>query len=473
VYRIGHLPQGRYLVAVPSVQHAVPAAMTAAELAGLSPQASATQDQPVRRDPSFPAAGDYRTVLATNSPSPLPAAAGRPQIYPMTFHPAARSPAEAVVVQLQAGDDRPAVDVRLAPAPAFRIGGRLDGPPEAFSGLSLRLLQSGLESLGLGSESATALVAADGRFTFLNVPNGAYTIIANRTITEYSFRPPGSSASVDFAFAPGARFISMSSNAVDSGPTGTMLTRNTAQGIQRYQARQSVTVSDRDLADVLVPMQAGVSMRGEIVVELTNTTPSVQTSFVSLRAEPADGDPSLGQPSFTRSSRQTPGGETNEFVLDGLLPGAYLLRGSAAIKSIMWNGRDYSDTPFDTTTGRDIEGVVVTLTDQMTTTSGTIRDRTGQPAANTAVIAFPAERARWTNFGIQPARIKASAGSTRGVYTLRALPAGDYLIVAVDDDVAGRWKDPAFLEAASRVATPFSIAWGETKTLNLTLQEVR
>jgi hypothetical protein len=59
------------------------------------------------------------------------------------------------------------------------------------------------------------------------------------------------------------------------------------------------------------------------------------------------------------------------------------------------------------------------------------------------------------------------------VYTLRALPAGDYLIVAVDDDVAGRWKDPAFLEAASRVATPFSIAWGETKTLNLTLQEVR
>ena len=121
----------------------------------------------------------------------------------------------------------------------------------------------------------------------------------------------------------------------------------------------------------------------------------------------------------------------------------------------------------------DITGVVITLTDQTTTMSGTIRDRAGQPAANTAVIAFPADRTRWTNFGIQSAYIRSSAGSTRGAYTLRGLPAGDYLIVAVDDDLLTRWKDPAFLEAASRIATRMSIAWGDTKTLDLTVQEIR
>jgi hypothetical protein len=53
------------------------------------------------------------------------------------------------------------------------------------------------------------------------------------------------------------------------------------------------------------------------------------------------------------------------------------------------------------------------------------------------------------------------------------VPAGDYLVLAVDDESAERWKDPAFLEAASRVATRVSIAWGETKAQDLTVQEVR
>jgi len=473
VYRIGNLSPGRYLVAVPSVQHAVPATMTTAELSGQAAAALAASE-PTRRDPSFAGTG-YRTVLAQNAPPPSPSAAGPLQIYPTTFHPAALSTAEATSVELQAGDDRPAIDIQLRPAPVFRISGRLDGPPEAMGGLSLRLMTAGLESLGGGAETATSLVSADGSFSFLNVPNGAYTIVGNRTITEYTFRPPGSNSSMDLPNPPGVRYTSMSMGSVDSGTVGTGFSRRTYQGNLRYQARQPVSVGGRDVVDLIVPMQAGISIRGEVMIESSAPANSPSQTFLSLRAEPANGDASLGQPYFNRSPASRAGGapESNEFLLEGLMPGAYYLRGPANIKSIMWNGRDYSDIPFDTTTGRDITGVVVTLTDKVSTLSGAIRDRTGQPAANTAVIVFAADRTKWSGYGMTPTRIKSTPGSTRGVYSLRGLPAGEYLAVAIDDDFAARWKDPAFLEATSRVATRFTIGWGETQTLDLVVQEIK
>lgn len=471
IYRIANLTPGRFVIAVPSVQHAVPAAMTTAELAGQTPQAAAAAGPPSRRNPSFSSSdGEYRTILGENAPSPATAANGAPQVYPTTFHPSTRSLAEATSVQLRPGDDRQAIDIQLTPSQVFKISGRIDGPSDAFSGLSLRLMGAGLESLGRGSETATALVSGDGSFTFLNVPNGAYTIIGNRSIIEYQYSPSATTTVADTGNAPGVHFISMSMTNADPGAVSSlMLARSTAQGNVKYQARQAVSVSGRDVANLLVPVQAGVTLRGTIVVEASG--PQVPTLMTSVRAEAANGDPSLGQPNFSRSRQASAGDE--EFVLEGLLPGAYVVRGPANIKSITWNGRDYLDAPFDTTSGRDITGVVITLTDKVTTLSGAVRDRAGQPAANTAVIVFPADRARWSNYGLQPARIKSSAGSTSGNYSIRGLPAGDYLIVAVDDNLAGRWKEPAFLEAAARTATRLTLNWGDAQKLDLVLQEIK
>jgi hypothetical protein len=143
------------------------------------------------------------------------------------------------------------------------------------------------------------------------------------------------------------------------------------------------------------------------------------------------------------------------------------------VKSIMWNGRDYADMPFDTTTGRDITGVVVTLTDQSGAVSGVVRDGSGQPAANAAVITFPTDRSRWTGYGPQPTRLRATIPSSDGRYSMSAMQAGDYFVVAVDDELAERWKDPTFLETLSRVATRVRLEWGERRTLDLMRQEVK
>ncbi len=157
------------------------------------------------------------------------------------------------------------------------------------------------------------------------------------------------------------------------------------------------------------------------------------------------------------------------------MPGSYLVRtvNVGALKSVIWADKDYTDTPLEVAGGRNITGVVITVTDRLPTIAGTIRDRAGQPAANAGIVFFPADRALWRNFGNQPTRIRYLAASTTGTYSLRGLPAGDYLAIGVDDSNADRWQDPAFFEIAARTAVRFSIDWGESKTVDVTVQEIR
>jgi len=70
----------------------------------------------------------------------------------------------------------------LQPVPAVKVSGRLDGGDA--SSLLLRLMPAGSEQLGAGSEAATTIVERDGSFTFLNVPSGQYTLLAQAVFGE-------------------------------------------------------------------------------------------------------------------------------------------------------------------------------------------------------------------------------------------------------------------------------------------------
>ena len=476
MYRLASLPPGRYFVAVPSVQHAAPADMLSDPPVPNFPggQDALAREINTRRSPAFAVDPVHRLVIAAGSPPLAPSAAGRPQVYPMTFSPAARTVSDATAIELQPGVDRPAVDIQLRAVPAFRVSGHIEAPPEAVSGMSLRLMSAGTEGLGRGSEQATALVGKEGTFTFLNVPAGVYTLIASRSAAEYV-----TSAGLGFARlpeTPGVTFTGMSSSAVFSAPPGTMTIRMMTAGEQRYQGRQTVTVSSRDVNDVIVPTRSGVTISGRIVME-SGEAFAAQTRPMPVTAQPASGDLSLGQP----RSMPDPDDPPDFFGIQGVLPGSYLLQipfavvagYASTVKSVKWNNIDYGDMPIEIEGDKDVKGIVITLTTQSTSVTGTIRDRTGGPASNSALIVFPAERSRWVNFGLQPTRIRSMTASTTGAYSLAGLPAGDYLAVGVDGDSASRWNDPGFLELASRTATRFSLNWGENKTIDVTLQDIR
>ena len=53
------------------------------------------------------------------------------------------------------------------------------------------------------------------------------------------------------------------------------------------------------------------------------------------------------------------------------------------------------------------------------------------------------------------------------------LPPGEYFVVAVDAASGGEWKNPAWLDAASRVATRVTLKWDEPVTVDLSLSRVQ
>jgi hypothetical protein len=220
--------------------------------------------------------------------------------------------------------------------------------------------------------------------------------------------------------------------------------------------RQAVSIERTDIRDLVVPMRRAATMRGRIV---WGETTRLNSPGISLRMEPASGIPSLGMPRVQTSAEAV----DDNFIIEGLLPGEYVLTSlGPRLKSVTWDGRDYTHRPFDASAGHDFNDVVVTLTTESILLSGTVRDdRGGKTIDDPAVIVFPVEDQLWSNFGFSPARVKAVQTTNAGRYTFQSLPAGDYLIVAVDGEHINGWKDPAFLKRAAPLATRISLAWGD------------
>src|SRR5262249_44535903 len=115
------------------------------------------------------------------------------------------------------------------------------------------------------------------------------------------------------------------------------------------------------------------------------------------------------------------------FKTYGQPPGRYLVRvggapGGWTLKSVTAEGHDISEAPFDLGTS-DIGNVVITFTDRPTKLSGIARTKDGNPDTEALVIVFPSDPAGWTDFGVNPRRMRSTRPASNGTYTFTALPA--------------------------------------------------
>jgi hypothetical protein len=468
MYRIGSLPPGKYIVMVPSVQSSAPVSTAARTLAGRKPDAN-----PSAINGAGLNIGTERLVIGNYvTPPPVTAATAVPDrlmAYPTVFYPGAPLLTSATPIDLAAGQEKSGVDLALQPVPTVRVSGTVVSSSAIDPNFVLRLIPRGSESLGVGSEQATALVSASGAFTFLAVPSGSYTIDAGLNVTRFSTAPawgpptPGM-LQAEFGFA-----------SVPSAPDGVSLLMQRMDVVDREWAELPIDVGTDDVTGLRIVSRPSVTVSGEIVWDGPPATylhpPSGKRypALPRIRLEPAGGDPRLF-PTFTGLGPPV----TQQFSLTGLRAAEYVIRPLASrgttVVRIVANGQDVTTRTIDTTSG-DISGVVVTMTAKATTIAGSVRDVTTS-GQQTSVIAFPVEKRQWSQYGFTPLTIKA-ASFVGPRYSLTGLPPGEYYVVAVDAAFGDAWRDPAWLDAASHVATRVTLKWEEPVTIDLSLSRVQ
>jgi hypothetical protein len=464
MYRIGSLPAGKYVVMVPSVQSSAPASTPARTLAGRRTD-PAPNDPPLTNGAGLNVGRDRLVIGNYVTPPP---ATDRLMAYPTVFYPGARLLTSATPIDLAPGEEKAGVDFALQPVPAVRVSGTVISSGALDPNFVLRLLPRGSENLGVGSEQATALVSASGAFTFLGVPSGSYTIDAGLNVTQFSTGGTG------LPPTPGMLRVQFGGASAPSAPDDVSLAMMRSDVIDHEWAELPIDVGADDVTGLRITLRPSVTVSGEIVWDGppgNHTNPASGQTYPAIPAvllEPAAGDARLF-PTRTGLPRAT-----QQFSVAGLRAGEYVIRPSVypgtTVVRIVANGQDVTTGTIDTSSG-DISGVVVTMTTKVTTITGNVRDVTG-PGQQTSVIAFPVEKRQWSRYGFTPLTI-ATTLFLGPRYTLTGLPPGEYFVVAVDAAFGGAWRDPAWLDAASRVATRVTLKWDEPSTVDLSLSRVQ
>jgi hypothetical protein len=135
------------------------------------------------------------------------------------------------------------------------------------------------------------------------------------------------------------------------------------------------------------------------------------------------------------------------------------------LNRVLLNGSDITDTGIDVPANGSVTDVVVELTDHLYGISGRVTDANGALVRDCFVIVFGQDSASWTP-GTR--YLAASRPGLDDLYHAK-MPVGNYYAVAMTEIEPGSWNDPEFLNQARERATKFSLAAGETKTVDLPL----
>jgi protocatechuate 3,4-dioxygenase beta subunit len=440
-YRIDSLLPGRYVVVVASTQSSTPLTQslqssTDAQMqlmrAGISPAAPLG-----RQIGSWLWNTSSRTAMAI----PDPVDESRTLIYPTTFYPSARSSREAEMITLESGQERRGVDLQMQLVPAASMSGVVTSGGRPLPGQAIKLQPDYVEELSgdmRGLETSVTVTDTSGSFLFVGVPAGRYIVQSEL------FPPPQPNGGI--STEPGG-WLNDPLVVDEGGMAGMTLV-----------LRPTVTVSGRIAFDGTKPPPAA-----ELIPRFTVSLETIGFAVNRIEAPYAATFDKNGQ-----------------FTIPRVPPGTYVATFRAALadrrlmpdwelKNLTVNGRDVSDHLM-TITG-DVTDLLVTLTDHNQQLSGTVRDPSGKPDPNAAVLVFTAETELWPYR--MPRRIRMLRSSETGAFSVRGVPPGDYFILAVPDVEVGDYPDPVMLEQLRRLAAPMTMTVGEQKTLDLVVRSIK
>jgi hypothetical protein len=335
--------------------------------------------------------------------------------YASTYYPGTPSYREAQEVSLNPGEELTGVTFPLVTTRTASVSGVVrndDGTPALLAMVQVRERPGNIAPM-MGT-SIAGLTKPDGSFVIANIPPGEY-LVEGRAMTN---------------------------DAVAS-------------------TAAEVNVSGRDISGLTLQFRRGVTARGRIRFE--GSTPPADVTRERIRLFPTSLDPEM----FASASMPAPPREDWTFEITGL-SGRRLIRGADlrgiwTIKSIRLDGEDVTDTPIDFGAG-DVNDIDVLLTREKTDLSGTVTNDRGAPVLDATVIAFADDPEKW---GPASRFVHSARLDQNGHFTLQGLPAGPYVVVALDDLEPGEERDPMLLEQLRSKGIRVTLRDGEKRMVDV------
>jgi protocatechuate 3,4-dioxygenase beta subunit len=360
--------------------------------------------------------------------------------YAPVCYPGTTTTANAAAVPLAVSEERTGIDFQLQLVPVARIEGVVINPVgPAVQGVQVTLVPAGQEG---GIDTRRARPDGNGRFSIANVPPGQYTLVARGNLA-------------------GEQRVTVTT----AGGRGVPVPPR-PPAPARVWAMTDVSVDGRNLTDVVLALQPGMSVSGQITFEGTTVQPPADLTRVRI---------TLSAVAAGAAQRQMGGpgpvsvDASGRFTIQSVLPGQYRFSASGAgagwfIESATVAGQDTLDFPLEIKPNQNVSSAVITFTDRQTELTGTIVDEKNQPAPVYTIVAYASDPRYWTP---QSRRIQTVRPGTDGRFALRNLPPGDYRLAAIVDPEPGAWYDPGFLQQLDAASLRVTLTPGEKKAQNL------
>lgn len=351
-----------------------------------------------------------------------PQPATTPSTFAPTFAPAASRVSDAAPLAVASGETREDADVHVRLRTRITVAGHLVGAPAAIAHAVVRLCPNDAATRSVGICLTEAWSAADGQFTLLGVVAGSYMLEAE---------------------APDTR--------AGAGPVA--------------WGRRAAVIGSADVVDADVPMQATLSLSGQVILlDGPATVPDGLTVAMAIL------DPLL-VPAGVQSAAtlQASVDRDGRFSFTGLRPGEYLFIDRSNVPG--WflaaadvGGQDAADQPFAVSGDVQTPDLTITLSHAAATVRGTVRETTGDPAEDATVLLFSAEPQFWHPLA---RRVFSGHVGALGGFAFTPVPPGDYYLTAMNatlDRVSA-----AVLEAAVTTSRKIHVSMGQTVSSDLTL----
>jgi Carboxypeptidase regulatory-like domain len=371
----------------------------------------------------------WQAKTSIGGPQPLPGPDGTVRVHQTSFYGGTTVPKDAQAITIAAGEDKLNIDLTLPLVAGQRVSGVLYGPTGPAGGHGVRL----------EPPAGYSTTDPQGRFVFLGIPPGTYTVRAYRVPVdpEMLMRMTGERP------------------AADAGPPAPSLF-----------ASLVITVGAGPVDNLALTLEPGARLAGRVVFDGTATPPTpeqIGRMAITLRTLEADA----GQMRIDSSGTfQTPGYAAGRYLINVAPPTS-----AWTLASIRARGIDVAGQAL-VLEREDVTDIVITFTDKVITLNGTVTSEQSTMPGGATVVVMPVDVTAWVTSGMSPRRVVTTTASATGAYQVTIPLAGDYLVVAVPPDVAPD-VDPEFAARFAASAVRVSFAAGDTKTQPLTMRRPR